>query len=316
MQLSAPLKHKSFSLIIPFHNRGAMFPRLAESIKSQINDNWEVIVCDDASTENIDLVKVLCITNGFKYHRLIENRGPAGARNEGARIAEGQYLVFIDSDDYILPGFINRYEVELIGKSFALGWCGIELASNSTNQNTDVWLKDKAILELDTVMNGIYVGTNCGFFCSAYFFNRIRGFDETLRHAEDTDFLIRAAYHSPFIKVINSHLVAVDKNMLGRVTFNFKEKVKAYEKIIFKNKCYLKSHPLIEVKFKYKLAWAYLHSHDKKNAITLFKSVLIRRFHYPTLFLFASTFFLGTAITCKVHFFISNLKKRISLSVV
>lgn len=311
MQLSTSEKSKSFSLIIPFFNRVSMFPRLASSIHSQITSDWEVIVCDDASTENVDIVKALCSNHRFRYHRLSNNRGPAGARNEGARIAQGHYLVFIDSDDYILPDFVMSYEFELMSTYSKLGWCGIKLSLSKANNkhNTDVWLKDKERLDLDIIMKGIYAGTNCGFYCSADFFKQIGGFDETLRHAEDTDFLIRAAYCSPSIKVINSYLVAVDKQANGRVTLDFNEKSKAYEKIIFKNSHYLKTHPLIDVKFKYKLAWAYLHSSEKHKAIFLFRDILKIRFHCGAFFLLISTSILGVPTTCKIHFLVSDLQK-------
>jgi glycosyltransferase involved in cell wall biosynthesis len=98
-----------FSIIITFHNQQEFIQDALESALSQRNDGCEIIVVDDASTDGsakilkqyADRVKVDCLD---------VNRGACGARNRGAALASGDYLVFLDGDDAFLPWALEVYQ--------------------------------------------------------------------------------------------------------------------------------------------------------------------------------------------------------------
>ena len=298
------------SLIIPFYNRSNSFPRLVKSIASQNLLNWEVLVCDDASSENVDVVKDICAKHGFKYLRLDENKGPAGTRNAGVASASGDYVVFLDSDDFLMEEFFSMYEKNLNDSSSEIGWCGI-WEQGKEDSKKHVWLFDQKQLLPDIVMKGIRVGTNCGFYCRKDFFYKVGGFDENLRHAEDTDFIIRAAYLQPSLNVIDTTLIVVDKAGQNRVTQNFTEKAKAYEIIIAKNATYLNVHPSIAQQFEYKLGWSYMHSREDKMALIYFKKVLSKGWHTHSFILLLSCKVFGSLAAARIHFLLSALSKII-----
>ena len=87
------------SVIIPTYNRGELISRTLESALAQSHQNIEVIVVDDASTDNTRTVIERFIDPRIKYFCLEKNSGPSTARNTGVELAQGQFVTFLDSDD-------------------------------------------------------------------------------------------------------------------------------------------------------------------------------------------------------------------------
>jgi glycosyltransferase involved in cell wall biosynthesis len=89
------------SAIIPVFNGATVVGKAIDSALAQQFDDFEVIVVDDGSTDST--IKVLG-AYGSRFRLLRQNnRGPAAARNAGSRIAEGDYLAFLDADDTWTP---------------------------------------------------------------------------------------------------------------------------------------------------------------------------------------------------------------------
>lgn len=89
------------SVIIPVFNRSWQLRRALESLQGQTFKDFEVIVCDDGSTEDIS-----SLVNDFEAHlnihliRMPNWGGPAKPRNEGLKLASGQWISYLDSDDW------------------------------------------------------------------------------------------------------------------------------------------------------------------------------------------------------------------------
>lgn len=95
------------SIIVPVYNVEKYIRKCLDSILSQNISNYEIILVDDGSTDNSGKI---CDEYGINPKiRVIhqKNKGLSGARNSGIKIAKGEYLMFIDSDDFI------NYEVKL-----------------------------------------------------------------------------------------------------------------------------------------------------------------------------------------------------------
>lgn len=96
---------KKLSIIIPAYNAAKYEERCIESIVSQGYNDVEILLVDDGSTDN---TLQICNTLATKYpcikvlHK--ENGGVSSARNLGIDNAQGEYLMFVDVDDYLLPG--------------------------------------------------------------------------------------------------------------------------------------------------------------------------------------------------------------------
>ena len=90
------------SVIIPTYNRADLLPGCLENVLGQSYPHLEVLVVDDGSTDNTREV-IQPYLDRVRYFET-ENGGPAHARNIAMRAATGEYLAFLDSDDFYLPG--------------------------------------------------------------------------------------------------------------------------------------------------------------------------------------------------------------------
>lgn len=101
-----------YSVIIPCYDATEYyFRRCLDSIKNQTLQPYEVICIDDASPVETPQI---CKEYGYKYIRHEINKNNGGARNTGIREATGDYLVFVNSDDYILPNTLE--EIDKVNK--------------------------------------------------------------------------------------------------------------------------------------------------------------------------------------------------------
>lgn len=87
------------TVIIPVYNNFQDARNAVLSVITQSFGNFELVIVDDASSRNIPDSSDLPPDERVRLVRLPENKGPAGARNEGIRQAKGEYIAFLDADD-------------------------------------------------------------------------------------------------------------------------------------------------------------------------------------------------------------------------
>lgn len=95
---------KSLSIIVPVYNSGAYLEDCLNSLVLQDVLDFEVIIVDDNSSDNsLDIIKKYCelLPDIFQYIHLDENKGVSVARNIGLKYASGEYIGFVDSDDFV-----------------------------------------------------------------------------------------------------------------------------------------------------------------------------------------------------------------------
>lgn len=96
-----------FSIIIPMFNRARLISRAVSSCLAQNYQDFEIVAVDDCSVDN-----TVNIVREFGDERIVvlcheENRGVGPARNTGIRHARGEWIIFLDSDDELLPGALQ-----------------------------------------------------------------------------------------------------------------------------------------------------------------------------------------------------------------
>lgn len=238
------------SVVIPTYNRHHIIRDAIKSVENQTYKNWELIVVDDYSTD--DTQALLENRDEIQYVRLTKNKGNAGARNEGVRKAKGNYIVFLDSDDRMEPNCLELF-AHLISQKpnvkFAFGGYYIF--------NAETGLKIRKIWKPDpskSFLRELKIGTGCGLMVQKDCFHKVGFFDERLRVAVDTDWLIRLEKEYEY-EVIDECLVTVVKHPGERVRNDKSQLLKSYEIILEKNKKEIFSDPAILFKFFYKLQW-------------------------------------------------------------
>lgn len=94
---------KKLSIIIPLYNVEMHIANAAKSIKEQSFKGLEIVLVDDGSTDN-SLDAFVSSLHGLDVTPIKqENTGPGGARNAGILAATGEYIIFVDADDFLLP---------------------------------------------------------------------------------------------------------------------------------------------------------------------------------------------------------------------
>ena len=143
-----------FSVIMPVYNKAPYVVKAVESVLSQTCGDWELIVVDDGSKDgSSDLVKPYRDPR-IRLHRQ-ENAGVSVARNTGAAMAGGEYLCFLDADDWWEPAFlaemsglIDRHpDGGIYGTSY---WIVVSLRS-STLESMSTWTNTSATMQLSSV---------------------------------------------------------------------------------------------------------------------------------------------------------------------
>ncbi|AVK61030.1 glycosyltransferase family 2 protein [Lactobacillus sp. CBA3605] len=105
--MSAPL----FSVVVPAYNQHKFINSCLTSLQHQTMMDFEVIVVNDCSTDDTaQQIQALIETDDrFKVVTHAQNRGVSAARNSGMAVAQGQYLCFVDGDDWVEPNFLATF---------------------------------------------------------------------------------------------------------------------------------------------------------------------------------------------------------------
>src|SRR3989338_2541440 len=171
------------SIIIPTLNEEKYLPKLLKSIKKQNFKDYEAIVADNNSKD-----KTRHIAKAYGC-RLVKGGLPAVARNNGAKIAKGGLLLFLDADVVLPKNFLKPCVEEFKKRKLDVATCFFKL---KTKKNVD-----KIILFFgNTILfSSQYFDPYCiGAFllCKKKIFSRLVGFNERLKQAEDHDFVKRS----------------------------------------------------------------------------------------------------------------------------
>lgn len=98
-----------FSIIIPVYNAESFLRGCVDSILADAGRDWELILVNDGSSDGSG---ALCEEYARRDSRVRvihqENRGPGGARNTGLEVARGEYVLFVDSDDALVSGALEK----------------------------------------------------------------------------------------------------------------------------------------------------------------------------------------------------------------
>ncbi len=205
------------SVIIPTYNRCGKVHRAIDSVLRQSFKDFELIVVDDASTDRTAFWCEKYSEVRFKYSSLtplpggervpggrerVLSRGPAAARNFGAKLAQGEWLCFLDSDDVWYRHKLSE-QVRFHADNLQI----------LISQTDDVWIRNSMRvnkMQKHAVREGSIFKDSlerCLICCSSVMVNKklffdVGGFDETLETCEDYDLWLRilAKHQVGFVK--------------------------------------------------------------------------------------------------------------------
>lgn len=120
-----------FSVVIPAYNAAVVLPKSLASVARQTFTGFEVIVVDDGSRDETASVAQSSGNDMPVTFLQQENRGAATARNTGAAVAHGRYLLFLDADDEAKPQWLERIAERVADGDPQVVCCGYELGEGS-----------------------------------------------------------------------------------------------------------------------------------------------------------------------------------------
>lgn len=125
-----------FSIIVPVYNVEKYLDKCLASILRQTFKNFECIIIDDGSPDNSNAIidKYVKLDQCFKViHQ--KNMGLSAARNAGLDIAKGEYVVFVDSDDYIADDYLEKFALKIADTDADIVICGFIEAYKDYEKN-------------------------------------------------------------------------------------------------------------------------------------------------------------------------------------
>lgn len=246
------------SIIIPCYNAEKWIGKCIDSALAQTYKPIEIIVVDDGSSDtSLSIIekygnKIRCVS--------YPNGGPGVARNRGLQISKGKYIQFIDADDYISPMKVKEQVefLELSNQDIIYGdWCHQVYNDNNTIKSSDyiTHQSTKDMIYYVFSNNTIHIGS-CLY--KRQVIEKISGFDESLRIAEDYDFSVRLTLSGAkfsyqegcgyFYRIYNAITASHGQGIRYPNSVKF-----VLDKICY----YLEEKDLLNSKYRYDLAYKY-----------------------------------------------------------
>ena len=195
------------SIIIASYNKGTYVLETINSVNEQSFTNYELIIIDDASTDNTRL-----ILEDYRNHPKIivlyndHTKGANYCRNLGAKIAKGSYLLFLDADDLLDKDCLKRrWELTLKHPDHHLFVTAMGVFHKHPGDDTRLWVPNSSSPLRDFLLHKLPWSIMQPLW-NRDFFERVGGFDESFNRLQDVELHTRAC-SLPDIKIIQSPIV-------------------------------------------------------------------------------------------------------------
>lgn len=268
------------SVVIPAYNAMVFLPETVESVLKQTYTDFEVLVINDGSSDNI--INWASRVQDLRVKLISQaNQGLPGARNTGIYHAQGEYIAFLDADDLWEPTKLEK-QVKRLDEDPSLGvvytWSNLVDEQNRPTGRVfasvaegNVW---QQLLETDVISNGSSaVVRRCCF-------EMVGEFDRTLTSAEDLDMWLRIAAHYPFavvkepLTLYRHHFGSMSKNR-QRMIQNLQIVIeKAFQAVPIES-LHLRNRAYANINLN--LAWLSIDEGDYNKAIHFRQQTLLHR---------------------------------------
>ena len=187
------------SIIMPTYNRGSLISDAIDSVLNQTYFNWELIIVDDASSDDSRGVVSRYADGRVKYYRLDENGGVSRARNYGLQKAKGEFIAYLDSDNSWDERYLSAIHgaIKNINSNVNALYTGqiVFKGKNKDIEGVRFGMYNKSLL-----LNNNYIDLNCFVHKKT-----IEGFDlkfnESIPRFVDWEFIARMSLVSPIYSV-------------------------------------------------------------------------------------------------------------------
>ncbi len=221
------------SVVIPTYNRAELIARAAHSVLLQAYSDLEVIIVDDASTDDTqDQIRSLQqVDHRIQYIQHETNRGAQAARNTGVQAAKGEYVAFLDSDNEWLPGKLQRQMVLFSSHHNSPGavYCGYWKVSADGNALNDYAPRYRGQVYKQAL--GKWLTDTSTLVVRKDILEKIHGLDEHVRAYQEWDLCIRLARECEF-DFVPECLVLYHEHALPTISKDFLRDANGYLAVV------------------------------------------------------------------------------------
>lgn len=238
------------SVIIPAYNAGKYLAETIQSVLEQSFTDFEIIICDDGSTDNTASIAKSFSDPRIKY-QYQKNSGVSIARNNGAEFASGKYIAFLDADDlFHRENLAKKVAVLEQPPRPALAFADCEVI-DATGKHTGEKLtgKDENVLEDLLLWNGTVIPGPSSILMTREAFEKSGGFDPEFSTAADQDFFFRIASKNKCVRVaevltsyrkhsnnMHMNIALMERDHIG--VYKKAAKANLFKTQSFQNKCF------------------------------------------------------------------------------
>ena len=266
-------KNPAHSVVIATHNRANLLPRAVNSVLNQTFEDFELIIVDDASSDETEQVAHSFQDPRVRYVKREANGGCPAAKNTGILHAKGEYVSLLDDDDEYLPEFLEEMygAFEAASEHAGVGWCGRRYVKETLEGNSilkdSLWnptfdSREEAFLSF---LQSRKVGGASGITVRRSSVISEGMYDECLKKADDTDLLTRMVRHFDFV-VVPKVLIKVYHHTGSRLTTYDQTMAESYDHLIQKHMETLRQHAHLWTALHYKAGWLHYHAGNKARA--------------------------------------------------
>lgn len=186
-------KSPTVSVVIPTYNRAHLVGRAIQSALNQTHQDFEIIVVDDAFTDNTEEVAKSFNDPRIRYIRHEQNRGGSATRNTGIKVSRGEYIAFLNSDDEWSPEKLGKQMLlfSIVSENIgAVYYDGYGQADGYARRSTNSLLRTGRVYQ--DLLQGWYLDSTSLFVLRSDVFEKSAMFDETLPSFQDYDLVPRS----------------------------------------------------------------------------------------------------------------------------
>lgn len=186
------------SVVIPSYNCAHLLPETIASVQTQSYPDWELLIINDGSTDDTEIqIKQRLETLSDDRIQLISksNRGVSNTRNFGANLAQGEIIAFLDADDRWLPDHLETHVNRFIHQpELGISFGRVEFLTAGGERTGKTTQKYLYPIPSHHFLSTNPTVTTSNLLVRTSIFKALQGFDESINHSEDMDFLFRASH--------------------------------------------------------------------------------------------------------------------------
>ncbi len=186
-----------FSIIMPVWNRAHLVTSAVESVLAQTVQDWELVIVDDGSDDDLAERISPYLSDRVSYHRM-PHSGVSAARNYGLRHSSNPFIAYLDSDNAWRPGFLERMGAALASPhgKVAAAYCKSLIHRRDYRDRIYVAGEGGRAFDFTALLDSNYIDLNT-FVHLRECLEHVGGHDEAIKRLADWDFILRVVSKYP-----------------------------------------------------------------------------------------------------------------------